>query len=530
MSKQVLAQILLAAKSENVLPARALAPAQDERPWPVLILTAVGAWLAAMPLMLVVWSLMESVSVYFIGAVLIGIAVISLRSQILTLFLEQISVPALLAGCALLAIGLFEDTSDQLASGLLVSLAAVLAIVIPRTWLRVLLGLTMVWLVAVPVLRQRFYEFGEFNMWLVLHACLIIWITTLALIESGKGVALADTIEAVGSGWVFAVLAGLALWSGMTFLLGASIGHSGIGEGSASHDLTWRDGLIQTSSFALAACAAAWLAYRWPDMRRPVNVGVSPVFLALAWLMPVLGGVLLVLAICAVSKRWRMAIVAAVAAAWIVGSFYYQLDFTLATKAFILMAAAALLGAMAWLALRAPNTNVTVGATAAKEGWGAARFGIGAAAFAVLLVANVGIWKNEALIARSPAIFVELEPVDPRSLMQGDFMRLRFSLPADVREQNRLANGANGPHVVANIDARGVATIKKMHDGSPLQANEIVIKLTSTRNGWTLASDAWYFKEGEATRWSGAKYGEFRVDSGGRALLVGMRGPALEAL
>jgi hypothetical protein len=88
MSKQVLAQILLAAKSENVLPARAIAPAQDERPWPVLILTAVGAWLAAIPLMLAAWSLMESTGVYFIGAVLIGIAVVSLRSQMLTLFLE----------------------------------------------------------------------------------------------------------------------------------------------------------------------------------------------------------------------------------------------------------------------------------------------------------------------------------------------------------------------------------------------------------------------------------------------------------
>jgi uncharacterized membrane-anchored protein len=530
MSKQVLADILLAAKSENILPAEALVPAPDERPLPVVILNAVGAWLAAIPLMLAVWSVMESTGVYFIGAVSIGLAVVSLRSQMLTLFLEQISVPVLLAGCALLAIGLFKDTSDQLASGLLVSLAAVLAIVIPRTWLRVLLGLTMVWLVAVPVLRQRFYEFGEFDMWLVLHACLIIWITTLALIESGKGVALADTIEAAGSGWVLAVLVGLALWSGMTFLLGASIGQGDLGEATISHDLTWRDALIRTGSFALAACAAAWLAYRWPDMRRPVNVGLSLVFLALAWLMPALGGVLLVLAIGAVGKRWRIAIAAAAAAAWIVGSFYYQLGFPFVTKAIILTAAAALLGAMAWLALRAQGTNGTVREPAAKAGWGAAGLGIGTAALAALLVANVGIWQNEALIAGSPPIFIELAPVDPRSLMQGDFMQLRFSLPSEPRETGRLAKGANRPHVVAHIDARGVATIKKIDDGSPLQANEILIELTLTRHGWTLASDAWYFKEGEATRWSGAKYGEFRVGSGGRALLVGMRGPALEAL
>lgn len=541
MSKQVLTDILLLAKSENILPAEALAPAQDERPWPVLLLTAVGAWLTAIPLMLAVVILsggmiMEGAGVYLSGATLIGFAVAILRNHTVPPFTEQLSVPVLLAGCALLAIGLFRDVGDPLASSLLVVLAAVLALMIVHTWLRVLLGFTMVGLVTFPVLYGSFHEFGAFGVWLVLHVCLAVWIITLALIERGKGVAIADTIETLGNGWVLAILVGLAIWSGMTFLLGASIGFGGIGEGTASHDPSWRYGLIQTISSALAACAAAWLTYCWPDMRRPVIGGVALVLLALTWLMPSLGGVLLVLAISAVSKRWRIAIAAAVAATWIVGSFYYQLDFPFATKAFILIAAAAALGVMASLALRLQDTKDTKGTrgtvskTAAKEGWGAARLGIGTGALAALLVANVGIWQNEALIAHSPAIFVELAPVDPRSLMQGDFMQLSFSLPSESREQDRLAEGANRPHVVAHIDARGVATIKKMHDGSPLQANEILIELTSTRSGWTLASDAWYFKEGEATRWSLAKYGEFRVDSGGRALLVGMRGPALEAL
>jgi uncharacterized membrane-anchored protein len=45
-----------------------------------------------------------------------------------------------------------------------------------------------------------------------------------------------------------------------------------------------------------------------------------------------------------------------------------------------------------------------------------------------------------------------------------------------------------------------------------------------------LVTDAWFFKEGEAERWSRAKYGEFRVGADGRALLVGMRGRNLEKL
>ena len=42
--------------------------------------------------------------------------------------------------------------------------------------------------------------------------------------------------------------------------------------------------------------------------------------------------------------RWRLAAAAALAAAWIVGGFYYQLDWPLATKAVVLIAAGARAG------------------------------------------------------------------------------------------------------------------------------------------------------------------------------------------
>ena len=56
------------------------------------------------------------------------------------------------------------------------------------------------------------------------------------------------------------------------------------------------------------------------------------------------------------------------------------------------------------------------------------------------------------------------------------------------------------------------------------------IELTPKDGRWTLVTNAWFFAEGEAKRWEGAKYGEFRVDADGRALLVGLRGAKLEAL
>lgn len=45
-----------------------------------------------------------------------------------------------------------------------------------------------------------------------------------------------------------------------------------------------------------------------------------------------------------------------------------------------------------------------------------------------------------------------------------------------------------------------------------------------------LVTDAFYFKEGEAQRWEAARFGEFRIDPSGRALLVNLRGENLSEL
>ena len=54
----------------------------------------------------------------------------------------------------------------------------------------------------------------------------------------------------------------------------------------------------------------------------------------------------------------------------------------------------------------------------------------------MLAVANAGIWQKETLIANGRPIYIELAPVDPRSLMQGDYMALAFPLPEDLRRNS----------------------------------------------------------------------------------------------
>jgi uncharacterized membrane-anchored protein len=240
--------------------------------------------------------------------------------------------------------------------------------------------------------------------------------------------------------------------------------------------------------------------------------------------------VLLALAVCATSARWRLAATAGVAAAWIVGAFYYQLDWPLATKAAVLVGAGAVLGALGWWASAA--NRPAQGSPAAPQATGAraARIGIVASVLAVLAVANVGIWQKEALISHGRPVYVELAPVDPRSLMQGDFMRLNFRMPGEVQARLDGLATSQRPRMVARRDERGVATLVRLDDGTALATDELRFELTPKDGRWILVSDAWFFREGEGQRWQSAKYGEFRVDASGKALLVGLRGPNLEAL
>jgi uncharacterized membrane-anchored protein len=534
-----LVHAMVRAKAVGVLPDDAMAPQQDSRPWPVVLLTALGAWLAALPLLGMVGMLFGDLLTrdggpYFVGLLVLAAAIVVLRSAALPLFVEQLAVPALLVGGGSLGFGLFRDLPLQGAAAVLALLALVLAWAIARPWLQVLLGalaaaLTQAALTAQGGLESAFSGHGVSAMWLGAQILLLLWLALLWLQEDGLQAAgqarLAGAIESVAAGWLLATLAVLAMLSGMTFLVGGSLGSLGneaAGEFALARG-TGRGAWLMPLASVLAALLGAVRALRaWPHLRAPTMLCVLAVLASLAWFLTSLGAVLLALAVCVTTQRWRLAAACGVAAAWVLGSFYYLLDWPLATKALVLAGAGAALGGLAWLASRA----VVAAPTAAPQPpWrkGPPPLWIALTALATLAAANVAIWQKEDLIAQGQPVFVELAPVDPRSLMQGDFMRLNFRLPVDTQGELEQLLTRKRPHAVARRDARGVATLLRIDaGGTALAADELRIELTPKNGRWILVTDAWFFKEGDGERWSRARYGEFRVAADGRALLVGM--------
>ncbi len=145
----------------------------------------------------------------------------------------------------------------------------------------------------------------------------------------------------------------------------------------------------------------------------------------------------------------------------------------------------------------------------------------------VLGALNFSIVGKERIKRNGEIVYLRLAPVDPRSLMQGDYMALRFALvqeldkaaPPSLREgEVRFANVSLAADRVATLADRTAPTTLKLR--------------YRIRNGqvW-LGTNAFFFQEGDAARFSGARFGEFRVDrASGEAVLVGLRGEALEAL
>ncbi len=542
MSARAIDRALEAAITAGVLPKNAAAPATDERPWPVVLLTALGAWLAALPLlgsvglMLGDW-ITRGFGPYLIGVLVLAGALAMLRARELPLFVEQLAVPALLTGAGTLGFGLFRDLPLNAAAAILALIALAFGWAIARPWLRVLLGAgaaLMTMLVCLPAEGDIFGLRHWTRVGFAWHACLALWLIAGRVqrrgLNDGSRARTAAALEALAAGWLLTTLAGLAWWSGMTLLVGATLGGGLVGAvGVALAEQAggiWGGRVLQSLSVLLAAGGAAWIERSWPAVRRPWCGGVAAVLVVLAWFMPALGAVLLALAASAASKRWRLAAVAALAAAWIVGGFYYQLQWPLATKAVVLVAAAVVLGALAWWA--AGGWRAAAPRDGAREPSSRIpQVGIALTALVVLAVANFAIWQKEDLIANGRPVYLELAPVDPRSLMQGDFMRLNFRMPAAVEGRLDGLLSATRPRVVASLDGRGVATVQRLEDGRPLGADEILIELTPKGGRWIFVSDAWFFAEGEAKRWEPAEYGEFRVGDDGRALLVGLVGDDL---
>lgn len=147
----------------------------------------------------------------------------------------------------------------------------------------------------------------------------------------------------------------------------------------------------------------------------------------------------------------------------------------------------------------------------------------------VLAVVNWSIFSKEKQLTEGQIVYLHLAPVDPRSLMQGDYMALRFAMSDEVNSVLNDDDTSDG-YVVATLDDKRIATFKRINQEQSLSENEILLRYR-VRNGVVkFATNAFFFQEGHAQYYEKAKYGQFRVSDSGELILVAMHDEALNKL
>jgi len=149
-------------------------------------------------------------------------------------------------------------------------------------------------------------------------------------------------------------------------------------------------------------------------------------------------------------------------------------------------------------------------------------------ALLVLGGVNYSIFSKEDIKKNGELVYVDLAPRDPRSMMQGDYMALRFRLAQEIEQSLHAGKPMDGEKRLADVtlDARRVASLAK--PGAPAQVR---VQYRMRKGAVWLGTNAFFFEEGSDQRYALARYGEFRVDrESGEAVLVGLRDAALKPL
>ena len=191
---------------------------------------------------------------------------------------------------------------------------------------------------------------------------------------------------------------------------------------------------------------------------------------------------------------------------------------TLAASGVVLLLARWLL--LRLLAAPRPRERAATLAPAAPAGRGRVLI-IGLMAAVILVLANVQIAGKERILREGTTVLLRLAPQDPRSLLQGDYMALRYTMAPEVARAARDEGVRDGKAVI-RLDERGRAHFVGIHRGQPLAEDQHLLDFRMRGQNVRLASDAFFFEEGQWQTYAAAAFGELRVAETGEAVLVGL--------
>jgi uncharacterized membrane-anchored protein len=141
-----------------------------------------------------------------------------------------------------------------------------------------------------------------------------------------------------------------------------------------------------------------------------------------------------------------------------------------------------------------------------------------------LVMVNWGIWTAEQNINSGTFAYMELQPRDPRSLFQGDYMVLNYALETQAAISRSGGDFPKEGFLVVRLDEQQVARFVRFHEGEVLEDGETLLKFTSPY-GWTVevGVGSYFFQEGHGDIYAAARYAEVRILEDGSVALIALR-------
>ncbi len=145
-------------------------------------------------------------------------------------------------------------------------------------------------------------------------------------------------------------------------------------------------------------------------------------------------------------------------------------------------------------------------------------------AVVILGIFNFSIYQKESILSNGQRVLLKLTPADPRSMMQGDYMRLRYEIEAAINKSDK--NQLKEHHLaVIKIDDKNIGHFVRIFNNEQLADNEKLIKFRYKEGSFPTAKikpDSFLFQEGLQPLYQKAAYAIFHYNGTKDYLLQGM--------
>ena len=211
------------------------------------------------------------------------------------------------------------------------------------------------------------------------------------------------------------------------------------------------------------------------------------------------------------------------------GGFYYQLSIPLLYKGGLLVSFAVIF-AIVTLFLHARYKAPSQSAVENHSVFKAPIWLVGVFVIALLGAVNYKVQQFEDVLATGKPVVLKIAPVDPRSLMQGDYMVLNYAILSEFQQSqfssesnettgiDELSPSGKKAYILVHLDKNHVATLCEAQSEIPTDFKHCTpnVYLPIRYKGWLpeLPSQDYFFAEGKGEYYAQSEYAEYRFKDG----------------